>query len=94
MILGCMLIMCWFSLAMSPLATEWFQQIEWQSTRDFPDDPLTTHRPHGTVMTKDGPMAFWLILWPAATLATAGLLFGTACGVYGYVRHRRLGRGR
>jgi hypothetical protein len=88
--LGCLLMMSWFSLAMSPLAsTEWFNEIEWNSTRQLAERPLPQDDPHGSVITTDSPIAFHLFFWPTATLATAGLVLGTCYGAYGYVGHRR-----
>jgi hypothetical protein len=85
--LGGALLMSWFSLAMSPLAsTEWFQLIEFASAREFYEDARSGHEDRdGTVIATDDPVAMYLFFSPLLILGAAGAVIGMAYGVMQYV---------
>jgi hypothetical protein len=84
-LLGGVLAMAWFSLAMSPLAPEgWFESIQFggghAAGSDFSDD---THAD----MTTKHPLVLWLFLSPMAGLAALGVMLAIIYAIYVYARH-------
>ena len=84
------LVMCWFSLAISPLPLdEWAASIELQ--RDSVIDDHWT-RPRGgrtgTSMTSSHPVLQYLIVVPPLALGALGAAGGTLLGAVQYVRFR------
>ncbi|MBN1854603.1 MAG: DUF3592 domain-containing protein [Pirellulales bacterium] len=80
-ILGMHLMMCWFSLAMSPFAPGgWFDAIEFGS-----DSPR--HHDDGMSMTTSHPIALILALAPMFVSGGVGYVGGIVYGLLMYVRY-------
>jgi len=91
-LLGGVLAMAWFSLAMSPLAPEgWFESIQFggghAAGNDFSDDN------HAGMTTKH-PLVLWLFLSPMAGLTALGVSLAITYAIYVYAAHfgRRLAK--
>ncbi|MFH1923230.1 MAG: DUF3592 domain-containing protein [Planctomycetota bacterium] len=82
-VLGMGLMMCWFSLAMSPFAPGgWFDAI------DFVSD-ARSHDQDGVGVTTSNPIAISLAIFPTLILGALGFLGGTTAGLCQYVHYLR-----
>ncbi|MBM4090495.1 MAG: hypothetical protein FJ276_13895 [Planctomycetes bacterium] len=79
-VLGMFLMMCWFSLAMSPFAPGgWFDALE------FLSEP-SRGGGGGTSVSSSHPMAISLVLVPPLVLGAAGFVGGGIYGLVSYVQ--------
>ncbi len=80
LLLGMGLIMCWFSLAMSPFAPGgWFNAIDWDSEQGG-----------GMSVSTSDPRAALLALGPVLILGGVGFAVGAVYGVFAYAKYLRV----
>ncbi|HEY3392203.1 MAG TPA: hypothetical protein VGK58_05830 [Lacipirellulaceae bacterium] len=85
--LGGALFMCWFSLAMSPLApADWSGSLEVKARPHIERRPRREHE-RGPVITSDHPLPMYLWFTPVLAFGALGAAAGTIYGAAEYFRY-------